>query len=353
MPSHSRTRSGFTLIELLVVIAIIAVLIGLLLPAVQKVREAAARAKCSNNLKQIGLAMHSIEGVNGGLPPAAIDQPSAPAPTLKEFIMAGMDGSATSHYARHSGFAIILPYLEQGNVLLMGSGYDFRRHWYDVQNRPASAVRIPVYECPSSPGPRPWGTVTSSGVQATPPWGTLSPATGDYIFVSRGSNRSVNWSALGMTMPSSSDSLRGVLAVNEYTKLARITDGLSNTMMAFEASGRPNWWKFGAIDTSGGLLDFADGAWASYNKCYVPIDGVRTTPGSRYGRNLNHSSDTAADILSGCRINCSNDAEVFSFHTNGANVVMGDGSVRFLPEATSMRTLYLLACRADNFPISE
>lgn len=156
-------------------------------------------------------------------------------------------------------------------------------------------------------------------------------------------------------MPSSSDSLRGVLAVNEYTKLARITDGLSNTMMVFESAGRPNWWTFGKISETDPNLGFPDGAWAAYAKCYVPIDGVRTNPApaNRYGRNLNNSGDAAADILSGCRINCSNEAEIFAFHTNGANVVMGDGSVRFLPEAISMKTLYLLACRADNYPISE
>src|SRR5271167_3162547 len=147
MRGRRRLRRGFTLIELLVVIAIIAILIALLVPAVQKVREAAARTQCANNLKQLGLALHSYENVYHAFPPGL-----------------------TTVTPQYSYSAALLPYIEQDNVYKL---YNFKVDWDDPKNYAAIQSQLPVFNCPSVPlGVRQDTTIAAM------------PACGDYSTVS-------------------------------------------------------------------------------------------------------------------------------------------------------------------------
>ena len=139
----NRTRDGFTLVELLVVIAIIGILIGMLLPAVQMVREAARRTECLNNMRQLGLSLHNYESAHKAFPPSRLVPDDNDLPS--DISNSGADT------AFQSWTTLILPFIEQGNL---ADTYDYRQPWFDnvnSDNYTAIAYQLALFKCPSSP----------------------------------------------------------------------------------------------------------------------------------------------------------------------------------------------------------
>jgi prepilin-type N-terminal cleavage/methylation domain-containing protein/prepilin-type processing-associated H-X9-DG protein len=306
-----RHRSAFTLIELLVVIAIIAVLIGLLLPAVQKVREAAARMSCMNNLKQIALACANYEVRNNKYPP-----------------------SNTTSPPWHGWPALVLPDLEQENVRNV---YVMTANWYDPANAAARNARVKTFLCPSANDGR-VGQSAVPGVAGSP----FSGAAWDYTNVSVVAQPLLAY--LNYPDPGSYGTVwRGVMS-SQGSTVSQITDGLSNTVLVTEDANRPEYWVKGKRVTDrtppfggDGPGVATGGVWADHQKGFG-IEG--TTPDGN-------------TLIGECAINCNNAYEIYAFHPGGANAAMADGSVRFLRESISIRTLAALCTRAGGEVVAE
>jgi prepilin-type N-terminal cleavage/methylation domain-containing protein/prepilin-type processing-associated H-X9-DG protein len=314
----SQRKRGFTLIELLVVIAIIAILIGLLLPAVQKVREAAARIKCANNLKQLGLALHNYHDKAGKLPPGCQAGPGG-APPANGVLPSPNPSGNVNLIAGTTWLAFILPETEQGNV-----PYDFTQSYNSATNLAvASSVRPPLYYCPSGAklasgngaeisGGVPNNSTHYYGIMG-PGSGTTNPQTGTlYTVINPNSNSAyadprVNGGMLGHWQQNFG--IQGVVTFSD------VNDGLSNTLMVGERSITP---------TTG--QDAVYRSWIRGNN-----------GGTGASKNINTAINGANTFYNGSTN--LNDLSLASNHTGGVNVLMGDGSVRFLNAATDLNVL--------------
>jgi prepilin-type N-terminal cleavage/methylation domain-containing protein/prepilin-type processing-associated H-X9-DG protein len=301
-------RVAFTLIELLVVIAIIAVLIGLLLPAIQKVREAANRMSCSNNLKQLGLALHNYHSANGCFSPGRLK--TAP-----------VAGQAAQDY--HGWITYCLPYLEQDNLV---RPYRYDLTYKDTVNVPVGVQHLSVLTCPSAPQGRDFASGAMTDYSSTNIFitGGVTDNYSDY------NNNQALYHNSGVLLVVTPPTLAGNVNGN---RIADITDGTSNTLMVAECAGREQHWLNGKIDATLFTTGNWTGRWINPNN-HMEIRGFDLT--------TNTQGWLPGKATPPCAVNCTNAREIYSFHTGGANTVLADGSVHFLKANTDLRLVRAL-----------
>jgi prepilin-type N-terminal cleavage/methylation domain-containing protein/prepilin-type processing-associated H-X9-DG protein len=333
----SHPRRGFTLIELLVVIAIIAILIGLLLPAVQKVREAAARMSCQNNLKQLGLGLHNYHDVASKLPPGGANDQAA---------FGGTGAGGTGQWGS-SWMVYILPHIEQNALYskwqFSGSSGAFNA----TNNAAANGVQIKTFFCPSSP------------LAKGPASSNASSAYANYVCIAGAANGILTGyteSRVNALPCAGVVGGGGMLPPNGQVTLVGVTDGTSNTIALSEHS---NFLK----DTAGAKQEWrASQLWGWYLGVKSPgippqfdnNGGDNRQPNGttiRYTINYTPSGGWTNDI-SGVGVGQSGNCvganiPLNSTHSGGVNVVYGDGSVRFLNDSTPLAVLAALAIRDD------
>ncbi|MDG3006879.1 DUF1559 family PulG-like putative transporter [Paludisphaera mucosa] len=365
-PSKSSTRSAFTLIELLVVIAIIAVLIALLLPAVQSAREAARRAQCTNNLKQIGLSMHNYESGNGCFPPSGESTNYSPA---------SVGSSSTVPITQFadggwSCLARVLSFMEGGSSF---NALNFNAKEYNEatgMNFTGASTVVSAYLCPSA------NRSPDGGQDGVDPNDTISKTFGrGYGYSDYGATCYTDISPTGAVVtpggatPYRDQSTRadGLLKAGKTT-IAEITDGTSNTIAIGEDAGRdprfispynegdmykgpiqyPASYYVGEQGPAGGATNKRRyWRWAEPDGAY----GVSGQPNNKF-RPMYETAAWAQTGVTGGNNAGAND-ELFSFHPGGVNVLMGDGSVRFLRDSISVVTLRALVTKSGGEVVSS
>jgi len=328
------SRLAFTLVELLVVIAIIGILVGLLLPAVQAAREAARRMQCSNNLKQLGLALHNYHGAFNVFPLGVTPRNSNPNTEHRPGVLMGLGNGWGWN-------SMVLPYLEAGNVY---NRFNFEQPFDNTSNLSLETVMpTPAYWCPSATvthaNSKPvfsYDEINGVRIPTTHYYGVMGPInlnasnnyTGPHPF--RLSQAGTNWDGFATG---------GILHYLSRTKMGSITDGSSNTALVGELSwngnidGYRNW----AMGTRSNFAGSAKNVVFGINE--VPFtDDPASLAGTKY-------AGFPYRILGGISFG--------SNHFGGAQFAIGDGSVRFISQSIDLRLYKELASMAGGEVLGE
>src|SRR5262249_22897268 len=312
----SRTRRGFTLVELLVSIAIIGVLLALLLPAVQKVREAANRMACANNLKQIALATHNFHDTHQKFPTGArlpVDVGGRPTGGTNLFVE-------------------LLPYFEQDNLYKKWDYNDNRNNVKRGRNATQAQV-IKLLLCPSDPLPEPVVEVTSAN-SVNPPW-----SWGFYGMSSYGGSAGKRSVPMGSPPAFPGISRDGIFWIDSRVRFEDITDGTTNTFLFGERYHRdPEFDRLQPVLLPGILPIGTLGSWD-----YVEYQWTMANVVLHTAAPINYRMPTGGDSQALNDRVCA----FGSGHPGGANFAFADGSVRFLSDRTPLPTLQALSTRAD------
>jgi len=318
MATQKRISKAFTLIELLVVIAIIAILIGLLIAAVQKARGAADRGLCSNNLRVMALALLNYESSNNRFPLSR----------TKPFL--------------HGWPVFILPYMEQQNIY---NQYTIKnQNWLDPINYKATQMQVKTFICPSSPEDQNRPAQNNKNPNAAITDYTIPEGITDAFKVFSLNN------GKGVAQTPFPSNLAVINGQGIGTSINHISDGTSNSVLVYESGGRPKHY------ISGKVIGQADVDSATTCGNTSVKNGI--TYGAAWADDGNNSpvhgfNKDGTFCSEACVINCTNNQEAYSFHSGGMNASFADGSVRYINENISIITFAALVTMAGGEVISD